>query len=251
MKLCITILLSLTLSALAFAQPHHPGGIETNGGNAYAADFFSILDNLLGLLEKKILPEQSSIIVNKIRAQRYRLTVRSQAQVFLQDFEVSAINQPSLELVVLSESVWTNLTVEQKTLLVLHEVLPIAGYQDKNYNLSSSLLTLLNTEDSEADQIKDLIGLCQKYRIINFELLLRKRTDLSYLIHLAALRGCHDFIESATKSGWNIDACWDEMTAYQRLAKSVDVLLPAEMKDRLKTAQLLKQLGANEKLSCK
>lgn len=251
MKIFFSILMTLVFSSMASAQPLRPGGIETNGGNAYAAEFFSLLDSTIVAPESKILPEYESLVVNKIRAKRYQVTVLSQAQVFLNEHEVSAINQPQRNLIILSESSWVALSQEQKVLLIIHEMLPIAGHLDQNYSLSSSLLGLLNTYDSEADQIKDLISMCQKHRIENFGLLLRKRTDLSHFIHLAALRGCHDFIDKAVKSNWNIDACWDNVTAYQRLVKSVDVLRSAEMEDRLKTAEILRDLGANETASCK
>ncbi|AHZ85267.1 hypothetical protein AB1A81_12725 [Bdellovibrio bacteriovorus] len=249
--LCLVLALTF-VSTVASAQVQRPGGIETNGGNAYAAEFFSILDDLLSQFGQKILSEGDSTVVAKVRATRYRISVKSETRVLLGDVEVSAINQPGLNLIILSEDVWSRLNADQKRLLVLHEILPVAGFDDKNYHLSSSLLAVLTTTDATAEQIKDLIGMCQKYRIATFDLeLLKSRKDLSYMIHVAALRGCHPFIEKAAQAEWDVDSCWNEKTAYQRLVKSVDVLLPAEMQDRLDTAELLLRLGANEEFNCK
>lgn len=247
-----SLLLCLSLcSAVAPAQISRPGGIETNGGNAIAAEFFNILDSVLFDLKSKILPTNETEVLHQLVAKRFVITVRSESQVYLNDIEVSAINQPTLNLIIVSETSWNKLNFEQKKLLVLHETLPVASYADKNYWLSSWLLELSKGKDNDVILVQDLIGMCQPFRIATFDInLLKNRQDLNHLLHIAALRGCHAFITKAAQANWDLNYCWEGLTAYQRLVKTAQVSLPEEIVQRVQTAELLLQLGSDITKKC-
>lgn len=132
------------LFVFAFILSHFgSAGQETHGGNGFAAEFFLIFDNLLNEL-----PNSCYVIVTKkdlrsgLVQLRQELVVISESFTFHEGRGVGAISYPELSprMIILSESKWKNSAVEQKTSLVLHEVLHSEGFHDDKYMNSSKIL---------------------------------------------------------------------------------------------------------------
>ena len=139
-------------------------GQETNGGDPYSAEFFSIWDNMM-----YALPEETSLIhgenVTKAGLQNLRKQVKisSAESVTLDGVEKGAVNKKDLSgpHIVISRSYWDKIQKHQKQLLVLHEILPLLGCEDQNYQHSSLLFNIVIQKWSRINKTDILQGLNQ------------------------------------------------------------------------------------------
>lgn len=147
MKLAFQLLILLSLSLTAKASPMNEGQ-ETNGGDGFAAEFLIELDSLLEQMPMTLIladgsPLKSSVLINARNAVR----VSSAPQLILNGVEVAAINRPyaTPPEIVVSRSLWRELSKEQRSHLTLHEILPVAGIFDADYKNSSQIYSQLRS----------------------------------------------------------------------------------------------------------
>lgn len=137
----ILLIISSVFCLQTYALNLHEGQ-ETNGGDAYAAEFFVLLDASIARMPlTMILADNQIMDRERISIARQLLKVTSVDSLTLDGREVSAINRPqtSPPSIVLSRTIWQKLTQNQKQQLVLHEVLPIIGVYDKDYQNSARI----------------------------------------------------------------------------------------------------------------
>ena len=143
MKFILTLL--MTLGASTHASPLQDGQ-ETNGGDPYAAEFLFVVDSTLQQLPLTLPLENEAAIQREVLEEaRTAVLVASVEVLNLDGREVAAVNQPLTipPRIVVSRSAWKSLDIKQKRLLVLHELLPIAGIYDDHYKKSLRLWQLL------------------------------------------------------------------------------------------------------------
>lgn len=135
------LILSSLFCLQSFALDLHEGQ-ETNGGDAYAAEFFVLLDASIARMPLTMILVDNQIL-NRERISKIRQVVKvtSVDVLTLDGSEVSAINTPqtSPPSIVLSRTIWQKLTQNQKQQLALHEVLPVTGVYDKDYQNSTRI----------------------------------------------------------------------------------------------------------------
>nr|BFD61931.1 hypothetical protein BdHM001_06120 [Bdellovibrio sp. HM001] len=148
MKLTLTALLICILSFSTHASAINDGQ-ETNGGDPFVAEFLLVLDSTLDRLPWT-LPLENGASIHREVLERAKTTVvfSSVDKLVLEGREVAAINQPLAvpPRIVVSRTAWKNLSEKQKTLLVLHELLPIVGIFDEDYKNSIALWQLLQPD---------------------------------------------------------------------------------------------------------
>lgn len=134
------ILALLGIFTLLPTQGFCRGGEETNGGDGVVAEFFFAFDNIISLFPEDLHYSETLVFTKKdLRATRQTVSVSSAPNLYLNDKEVMAINKPYANppSITISQSLWKNLDFDAKQHLVLHEILPILGHQDKDYGYSS------------------------------------------------------------------------------------------------------------------
>lgn len=120
-------------------------GQETNGGNVYTMEFFRIFDWLRNPEAEQCWADLGWKPMTKYHLDKYRteVEVRSEWTLELDGKSVAAINQPYRQppLIAISETKWILFSETQKIALVLHELLPILGFNDRDYSKSSKFLS--------------------------------------------------------------------------------------------------------------
>ncbi|MEK2645836.1 hypothetical protein [Bdellovibrio sp. BCCA] len=249
-KIILTLLFSFLLPTTSFAYIRN--GTETNGGDGFVADFYRVLDNTIKILNSKSLEDIEQVQLIEIKKQRSNLDVISAPSVFLNDKELSAINNPyfSPPRITISQKFWQGFSEEQKIQLVLHEMLPVVGFSDHDYKFSGALMAKILPSSQDLATIYDLIDTCSLSRIDSFDMnTLKFAKKLNYLIHSAALKGCGTFVKKAVQSGWDIDYCWKQKTSYQDLDATA-FNSPDQLFVKWTTLDVLKSLGANPLKIC-
>lgn len=147
MKFAFQLLILLTLALSSYASPMKDGQ-ETNGGDGFAAEFLIELDSLLEQMPMTlILADGSALKSAVLTSARNAVRVSSAPQLILNGIEVAAINRPYANPpeIVVSRSLWRELSKEQRSHLTLHEILPVAGIYDADYRNSSQIYSQLRT----------------------------------------------------------------------------------------------------------
>lgn len=149
MKVILVFLLMWTLVAPAHSSPLKDGQ-ETNGGDPFVAEFLVVLDAALAGLPLNLPLENGAAIKREVLEKGKQSVIFSSVDsLMLNGREVAAVNQPlaTPPVIVMSRSAWTALNEKQKTLLVLHELLPIVGVFDEDYKNSTALWQLLQPDN--------------------------------------------------------------------------------------------------------
>lgn len=179
---------------------------ETHGGDGFVIEFFNIYSHL-----RSQLPEEDFSVANgktfsvkSLDNVRPQMKVVSAPQVFWNGQEVSARNTPSKFLVELSQKHWLRLNYEQKISLVLHEVLPIAGWIDDDYTISTAILKRVDVKRAQLSlsTLADGLLSCSTSVLQNVSaglyqsFLLETRTDF---LQLAYMSTCEFYVQKAVE----------------------------------------------------
>ena len=120
-----------------------------------------------------------------------------------------AINYPHLEKpkIIISQKSWNRLTLAQQEQLVLHEMLPIAGFSDSDYMLSSDLMKKTTNGIKASRDIAKAITNCDISALRTIS-----RTDLMktsfYNMPLATLNLlCLPALEMLVQNSWDLNRC--------------------------------------------
>lgn len=196
------VLLTLLLICSSFSGAHAQQ--ETHGGDGFATEFFQVYTDLRAQLpnEEIALPNGGMFSVTTLDHIRPKLNITTSPQVFWNGKEVSARNTPEKFLIELSQTHWVRLNYVQKLSLVLHEVLPIAGWVDGDYTLSTALLKHINLKAAELSLNTLAHGLltCNTTTLQNLSLGLYRSFLPSLranLLHLAIISECEYYLQNA------------------------------------------------------
>lgn len=150
---CVFIFLTSWLAVPAVTQ----AGYEVNGGDAVCAEFWEVFDSLVERFKDAPLSMEDRVTVDSILLKRRLIKLSSQPALYLDGAEKDALNYSELGIaeIIISRRSWARLTNAQKDILVLHELLPIAGYFDKTYELSLHLIEL--AKKSTLPRIPDVV----------------------------------------------------------------------------------------------
>lgn len=179
---------------------------ETHGGDGFAVEFFKVYTDLRAQMpsEGVLLTNGQTFLVSALDQVRPQLKVISAPQIFWNGQEVSARNTPSKYLVELSQTHWVRLNYEQKISLVLHEVLPIAGWIDSDYAVSTEVLKHVEIQRAKMS-VKNIVdGLlsCNTAVLQSMSagfyqsLVPNVRTDLLYI---SLLSSCEFYVRKAVE----------------------------------------------------
>jgi len=127
----VFVLFSVLLGSFAWA-----GNTVANGGDVVAADFAKVARKTIGTYSESTFQREYRPIVRKLKEALVTTRIRSEENLKLDSVEVDAVNIPSENLIIANRSRWNDLRNREKSLLVLHEYLWIAGFDDSNYQLS-------------------------------------------------------------------------------------------------------------------
>lgn len=204
------IILSITVLFFStYARATVTQGIETNGGDGIVAEFFETFDRVISNLNPSSLTADDKVMVKKLQEVRSQVSVSTEPELWLNGIEVDAINQPSAvpPRIVISQKSWQRLLYPQKQHLTIHEMLPVAGYYDRDYKASTQLINKAPIVFSSRKEIylaflsckKDLL---QRMNISDFE----RIGDLHPVI--SAVQGlCRAGVEAAIRVHWNLNEC--------------------------------------------
>jgi hypothetical protein len=142
MKWLMAALMVLS-TASAFA-----GNELGNGGDSFAQEFVAIGRKLAELLENNPDPAFSAGIFQESVK---RAAVSSKDKLELRGAEVDAINYPESGRIEINRSRWKEYGLREKTSLVFHEYLGVAGVDDSNYEVSGRYVGLPNLLFARAD----------------------------------------------------------------------------------------------------
>lgn len=239
MKLTLTALLICVLNWTAHASPLNEGQ-ETNGGDPFVAEFLLVLDSSLARLPLSLPLENGAAIKREVLENAKKTVVFSSVEVLvLEDREVAAINQPLAipPKIVMSRTAWKTLNEKQKTLLVLHELLPIAGIFDEDYKNSTVLWQLLQPDTPlSVSTMETAIMQCHREFLESvsesrFKRMIT-RTQAEALIFRALDHECPVFIEKMKEWNISMDLCmgsvsltnWFLRSPIQNNAAAVSIL---------------------------
>lgn len=104
-----------------------------NGGDSFAQEFVAIGQKIAERLKNDPDPQVSSITFLEAVE---NAAVSTKAKLELRGVEVDAINYPESKRVEINRSRWKEYGIREKTSLVFHEYLGIAGIDDSNYEIS-------------------------------------------------------------------------------------------------------------------
>ncbi|MDG0815782.1 hypothetical protein [Bdellovibrio svalbardensis] len=146
MKALIALVCVCFLSSLSHGKVMDDGQV-TNGGDAYVAEFFLVLDSALSRMPLTI-PLENNVALDRhiLEVARTKVQISSEESLQLDGREVSAVNQPftSPPTIKVSRSSWKTLSEAQKTQLVIHELFPIVGVFDADYKNSTAVIRLID-----------------------------------------------------------------------------------------------------------
>ncbi|GEM_PF-2987527 len=115
-----------------------------NGGDVIASEFNAIARTAVYFLKQKTLSAEDSSLVLNIEQKIESTLVESVAdQLVINGREVDAINYPSIGHVKISRKRWEQVRLRdpsERTMIVLHEYIWIAGVDDSSYSVSSRLV---------------------------------------------------------------------------------------------------------------
>lgn len=131
MKLVVLLVLGLVagLSALA-------GNEIGNGGDSYSLEFAAIGRKMVDKIRANPDPAIGDVEAFARAVNEAQVVTRDKVE--LGDREVDAANFPSLKRIELNRARWREYSAEEKSALVIHEYLGIAGVDDSSYQVSGS-----------------------------------------------------------------------------------------------------------------
>lgn len=209
MKKYYFLLLALTLCLKSHA------GIQTNGGDGIVAEFLAIFDNLYFELSHTNLNSdkvKGTQILAAMNSKRAHLELKSTPELSIDNIAKDAINYPELNppLIEISQISWSRLSRVQKAQLVLHEMLPIAGYADHDYALSSWFINKTNLGEDRNGEIKRIFESCNSSELKNIKLFEIKRILEQRQIalpHIVSKGICVEGLRLLIKAGWDLNLC--------------------------------------------
>ncbi|AHZ86790.1 hypothetical protein Bb109J_c0650 [Bdellovibrio bacteriovorus] len=213
MKLILSFLLIGMLSPV-WASPLNDGQ-ETNGGDPFVAEFLIALDSALERLPLNLPLENGAAIKREVLDQaRLSVVFSSVESLTLDGREVAAVNQPLAipPKIVMSRTAWRKLNEKQRTLLVLHELLPIVGIFDEDYRNSTALWQLLQPENPiTVSAMETAIVRCDREMIgsvseSRFKRMIA-RPEIDALILKSLDHECPAFIEKMNDWKISMDLC--------------------------------------------
>ncbi len=133
-----TGILSVTLSlfAILFGPSVWAGNTVANGGDVVASQFGKIAHVTITKAITGRFPKKNRQIITDLKAAVLATRISTEEVLHLDSYEVDAINYPEENRIVVSRSRWKELRRSEKELLVIHEYLWLAGYDDSSYQLS-------------------------------------------------------------------------------------------------------------------
>lgn len=214
MKLTLAFLLVWSLLTPAHSSPLKEGQ-ETNGGDPFVAEFLVVLDAALERLPLNLPLENGASIEREVlKRGKLSVTYSSVDSLMLDGREVAAVNQPlaTPPAIVMSRSAWKALSEKQKTLLVLHELLPIVGIFDEDYKNSTALWQLLQPDNPVSySTMESAIASCNRNAIESVSESRFKRMlaqpEINALILKSLDYECPVFIERMKDWQINMDLC--------------------------------------------
>lgn len=115
-----------------------------NGGDVIAAEFNSIARTAIHFLKSKPLSNLEKTIIQSVESRiDTTLLVTVSEKLILNGREVDAINYPGEDKILISKDRWGQIRLRnpaERTLIVLHEYIWIAGFNDQNYDFSTKLV---------------------------------------------------------------------------------------------------------------
>jgi hypothetical protein len=238
LKNFILSLLVSSLSTSAFAWT--PDGQETNGGDPFVAEFLVSLDSVLGPLPLTLPLENGAHIQREVLENaRVAVVYSSEETLTIDGREVAAVNQPLAipPRIVVSRSAWKGLNENQKSLLVIHELLPIVGIFDEHYKNSLGLHKLLQPDNSiTVSSLETAIDQCNQDVIIKVSEQSFKRLISQPQIEALTLRAldneCPAWINKMKDWYVNMDLCigsisltnWFLRSAIQNDSNAIQIL---------------------------
>lgn len=235
---------------------------ETHGGDGFAMEFFSAYTELRAKFpgENMTLPTGQVFSVKALDDIRPKLKVVSHPLVIWDGREVSARNTPSKYFIEISQNHWQRLNFTQKVSLVLHETLPIAGWKDDDYTVSTALLKQIDLQNSKFSMRVLFDGLltCNP-AVLQYlsaglyqSFLPETRSDL---IHMAIMTGCDYYVIQALDFSSLAEvqtACdkEDEKTPFENLVGSIVISAFTDKSRFLKIFDLLYSRPEDRNLYC-
>lgn len=204
-KLILCLFLAFTSLVPAFAK----AGYETHGGDAICAEFMEAFDAIVETLNNSNLNAIEKGVVDSLVAKRQVVQLSSKPELFLDGVEKDAINYSGdgLPKIEISQKSWARLTKDQKSILVLHEILPIAGFNDKDYSISLNLYKIAygnnvtNTKNFNTMVDCDVEGI-QKLTPADFQPLASEDME-----GWAIASKCVPAMEALAAANWNFNKC--------------------------------------------
>lgn len=117
-------------------------GQEGHGGDSYAAEFTAMADFVTNELNALPVDERGGVDVARLSVAINTTLVESTDSPLILDGnrEVEAENYPDRKLIVLNRNSWNGMSFARRQLIVLHEYLSVAGFEDGNYEISAKVL---------------------------------------------------------------------------------------------------------------
>lgn len=176
MKLLAALILAMSL-IISLQSPVHAGNSVGNAGDIAAMEFSWVARLAVKRLKEAALTSEQIRQVAAIEAKLEVVTIVSLPKLVLDGKEVDAINYPEENLIELSQKRWSlfkGATAMSRVGFALHEFLWVAGFNDKQFDLSKALV----------DKIRD-----ERFADVAFEeSLLNSLWTLQWDLHNASLR---------------------------------------------------------------
>lgn len=209
MKKYFFIFLVLVLSFNQAYAVESQEGIETNGGDGVCAEFLTLFDYMVMELRDALLTTEEVKIMKVMIEKRKIVELSSEPELSINGIPKDAINYPTLAKpkIVISQKSWARLTRLQKKQLVFHEMLPVAGFADKDYAVSSILVSKTGDGVRNNIEILQAFGSCnavvlrslKKHELLPLSFM-NIPSDMSY-------RLCLPGLEAAILAGWDVNRC--------------------------------------------
>ncbi len=219
-------------------------GIQTNGGDAISAEFLAIFDGLYLELSQLDLDSDGaagSKILNAMKEKRALLELRSSPELSIDNVPKDAVNYPELNppLIEVSQKSWARLSRVQKSQLVIHEILPIAGYSDRDYALSSWFINKTYLGEDRNDEIEDIFKLCKTSSLKTITLFELKRIFNQGQMPLPQIAGkgfCIEGLRLLIQAGWDLNLCpvGDANTLELTTLAQISIYFPRGFRESIK-----------------
>lgn len=210
-KLIACFFIFLTSLSTVQAADSQVLGYETNGGDAVCAEFLEVFDSMIEGLSDAPLTLQERNTVDALVLKRKIVRLSSEPELYLDGVEKDAINYSGIGIakIEISRKSWARLTKAQKSILVLHEMLPIAGYFDKDYALS---LSLNERAKQSTPRSVDTIGAflrCDREKLNSMTLADIRKVSHRDMPAIALTSRCELAYGVLIRSGWDFNLCDD------------------------------------------